>query len=127
MNLEVGKYYRTRDGRKAYVVGEDAVRFNFRVVEYLTKDNKVNEFAVVNQYGSKSAITDDDGDLVAAWKEELSFEWGPGLIGKHFKIGNVHFCINWFNTRSNKASITGNADDWVTADIAVQQGWELVE
>lgn len=80
MKLEVGKYYKSYDKRKAYVVGPDATRKGLFVVEYITNDNTVNQFAVVD--GTGSHIDNVDLDLVAEWKEEpeLNFEWGPGMV-----------------------------------------------
>lgn len=63
MELEVGKYYRTRDGRKAKVIKDDGAKDWPCLVDYV--DDKYLEL-----WCSRDGVTN-----INAWKDDLIAEW----------------------------------------------------
>jgi hypothetical protein len=66
LKLEVGKFYKTRDGRKAWIVGSAGEKeiFPFTVVA-----QEESEFYSVAQNGRRWCDDTDESDLVAPWEE----------------------------------------------------------
>jgi hypothetical protein len=71
MKVEVGKYYKTRNGDKAYVTGASP----FKTARPFTVVPSDEEYAYV-VYGDGAAFYDCESliDLVAPWPEEIAVE-----------------------------------------------------
>lgn len=72
MNLEVGKTYLTRNGRKARVICTDRLDPNYTVVALVRKDSFSEEACAYTSNG-KFDLNDADGfDLVSEYREPLT-------------------------------------------------------
>ncbi len=70
MQLELNKYYKTRDGRKALVVDIFAGQCTVAV----WGENRTIFLLIINPNGMVDGCCPHDGDLVGPWKEPVSFE-----------------------------------------------------
>lgn len=103
MKLEVGKYYRTRDGRKARVICDDrrsicGLRFIYLIVDGLSE--------VCHQCdssGRADGSNDVAFDLVAEWQDELH-------IVRHEVNANGRYILaanNYLHTWTSRPSFRG--------------------
>jgi len=66
MKIEINKYYKTRDGRKAFVQYET----NHNIVGHICADAGINNVTFWFMSGSFAAVDQHGKDLVAPWEDE---------------------------------------------------------
>ena len=70
LKLEVGKFYRTRGGKKAIVLGIEQNNEDGVPVHIALMDAHTASFYVATSGNYKSSGRKDDNDLVAPWEEQ---------------------------------------------------------
>jgi len=132
MMIEVGKYYKTRDGQKAYVAYEHPKEFRgidkdaFYVfkgyINYSAHDDMCNWS--VDGFFYEASLDDSSSDLVAPWEdvEEIDVSETWVIIGRQFKgsddlISKMLCSYNKPPVKDNTVAIV-TVKDW----IEIQQG-----
>lgn len=95
LKLEAGKYYRTRDGRKAYV---DSIR-TFNPFTPININIKNAALGAVEDVGARTWSLDgrydtveSQSDLIAPW-ENPPLQLGPEHVGRRVKLGEGHVML----------------------------------
>lgn len=79
MKLEAGKYYRTRDGRKAYVIGQNVFECNYGkwFAGYIDGDADPLDWSIDGCIFSDKS--ESHRDLVAEWVEKKKWTFDDRL------------------------------------------------
>lgn len=75
LKIEAGKFYRTRDGRKAGIYRTDVNHPEYSIHGYVIDSDGVEYSLNWRSNGRISSIEEFKIDLIEEWKEPLDFDW----------------------------------------------------
>ena len=94
MKLEVGKYYRTRDGRKVRVVCNNRKALNGRIFVGLVEGDDF-EYTIYCEESGRADTVDCDYDLVSEWIDKPEFDWSKAAAW-HVAVAKSHYARKWY-------------------------------
>jgi hypothetical protein len=95
MKIEAGKYYRTRDGRKAFVAGFSpfaSVIELCRATGFIDGDGSVRGWSTDGRYWSEFG---GELDLVEEWREPKTFSVTIYETGNGIHMASLATCPGW--------------------------------
>jgi len=122
MKIEVGKYYRARNGIKAYVSQKEVDHHFYGKIKYnlYRADYETGNMAAVDDDGKLFQVLPDLLDLIEEWKEPFNIKvWGIVYISEDGYKPKGYVNGNFPSEREaiNRHKMYENPDNWAVVQL----------